>query len=501
MIKTFLPFNCLILLIGNIFGQQFISSDPFNVLKIEQKQFSDSVAISNMMLRPITSGRNTSNWHLLARSEFYYNNNAPNFENMGNRFIGKGGGMFTSINLSYSGKYISFSLEPFYLNSQNKEVMTAGREAMFGRLNDTGYNRSSPYSSIGLRETQLYLHYKHIGVGYSNANMWWGPGLHSTLTMTNNTTGFPHLMIGTLNEKRFRNIGVNVRYVFSTLDKTVGDPYFTALVWTLRFYTDPIITIGLSRNYLSGGLPTDRPFTRMDAALIVFEQLLVDTKIREYPPEWDPHDPWDELMSGFFMLDFPLSNLRLYTEFGTNDHRQNFSDLRAQPDHASAYILGMRKYGLFQNDNYVAGFEYTNLILGKFWENRATPNWYDRDFYDYSSYDGRRWAAHSGSDSDDLYIYFGYQSDKWTFIPALNYERHGVLYTRPAEVKMELRLDFRYTWNDYRFNMFFEREWLEHAGFVPNKWRIGNVIWFGVERDLTALFAKKASNFRKTSTE
>ena len=68
----------LILLIGNIFGQQFIPADPFNVLKIEQRQFSDSTSISSLMLRPIISGRNTSNWRILTRSEFYYNNNAPN---------------------------------------------------------------------------------------------------------------------------------------------------------------------------------------------------------------------------------------------------------------------------------------------------------------------------------------------------------------------------------------------------------------------------------------
>ncbi|SVD66627.1 uncharacterized protein METZ01_LOCUS419481, partial [marine metagenome] len=152
--------NILILLIGNIFGQQFISADPFYILKIEQKQFSDSPAISSLMIRPIISDRNTSNWHILARSEYYYNNNAPNLENMGNRFIGKGAGMFTSINLSYIGKFFSMSIEPFYLTSQNKEVMVVGRNAMFGRLNDAGYNKESPYSSIGLRDTQLYLHYK-----------------------------------------------------------------------------------------------------------------------------------------------------------------------------------------------------------------------------------------------------------------------------------------------------------------------------------------------------
>ena len=153
--------NLLILLIGNIFGQQFIPADPFNILKVEQKQFSDSSAVYSLMLRPMIKIRNTSNWHLLARSEFYYNNNVPNLENMGNRYIGKGVGMFTAINLSYSGKFFSFSFEPFYLTSQNNEVMTVGRDGIFGLLNDAGYNRDMPYSTIGFRETQFYLHHKH----------------------------------------------------------------------------------------------------------------------------------------------------------------------------------------------------------------------------------------------------------------------------------------------------------------------------------------------------
>ena len=287
------------------------------------------------------------------------------------------------------------------------------------------------------------------------------------------------------------------------LDKTKNKPFFTALVLSMRIYTNPVITFGFIRNYLSlKDEDYDASFSYLDAALLVFENLFLDTKIEDYPGDYPfTGDPWDQTMSGFISLEFPESYLKLYVELGTNDHRQNWSDMRAYPDHASASVIGLRKYSLFNNDNILAGIEYTNLILAKTWKFRPTPNWYNKPEYDFSSYDGRRWAAHSGSDSDDLYIYFGYQSDKWTFIPALNYERHGVLYTRPAEVKMEIRLDFRYTYKDYRFNVFFEREWLEHAGFVPNKWRIGNVIWFGVERDLTALFANNASNFRKTATE
>ncbi len=491
MKKIFQLSSLFIFFIEFVYGQQFVLADPYQILNIEKEQFSDSTIISNLLIRPIINSENSRDYNIKARSEFYFNDDAPNFENMGNRFIGKGAGLFTGINISYIGKYMILSLEPFYISNQNKGVMNLGRDNIFGRLNDAGFNIGSPYKSFGLRETQLYLHYKSLAIGYSNANMWWGPGIHSSLTMTNNTTGFPHFMIGTLKEKKINNIGINFRYIFSILDKTIGDPYFTALVWTLRFYTDPIVTIGLSRNYLSGGLPTDRPFTVTDAAFIIFEELLIDTKIKKYPSDWEEHDPWDELMSGFLMLDFPLSKLRLYAEFGTNDHRQNFSDLRAQPDHSSAYVIGMRKYGVFNNKHFLTGLEYTNLILGKFWTYRPTPNWYDKDYYDYSSYDGRRWAAHSGSDSDDLYIYFGYNDDKISIIPAFNYERHGVLYSRPPEVKMEIRLDIRYKWNDYKFNIYFEREWLEHAGFISNEWRNGNVIWFGIERDITNVIFNK----------
>ena len=56
---------------------------------------------------------------------------------------------------------------------------------------------------------------------------------------------------------------------------------------------------------------------------------------------------------------------------------------------------------------------------------------------------------------------------------------------------MELRFDLRYKFNNYQFNVYFEKEWLEHAGFVPNKWRNGTVIWFGIERDLTSLLSNK----------
>ena len=85
------------------------------------------------------------------------------------------------------------------------------------------YFKNEPYRDIGFRESSIFLHHKKFGIGISNSNMWWGPGLHSSLTMTNNTTGFPHLMIGTINEKIIGKIGINLRYYFSQLKKIKGN--------------------------------------------------------------------------------------------------------------------------------------------------------------------------------------------------------------------------------------------------------------------------------------
>ena len=147
-----------------IFAQNIIYADPFKILDIEKNTLEDSTFLSSLTIRPIFG--NDNKWSLFTRSELYFNTNAPNYENMGNKFIGKGLGLFTSINLSYIGKNIIFSFEPYYFTSQNKEIKGINREGIFIKLNDVRDNFDSPYQSLGIRETQLYIHHNNIGIGY-----------------------------------------------------------------------------------------------------------------------------------------------------------------------------------------------------------------------------------------------------------------------------------------------------------------------------------------------
>ena len=162
--KNIFLFSLIIILnTDSILTQNIISADPYNIFEIEKKFIEDdSLFFSNLIIRPIFIYNNFNRWNLSIRAESYFNSNSPNYENMGNKFIGKGIGAFTSINLSYTGKNISFSFEPYFFTSQNKEVNEIYREGIFSRLNDVRDNFGNKYQSLGLRETQLYYIYTII---------------------------------------------------------------------------------------------------------------------------------------------------------------------------------------------------------------------------------------------------------------------------------------------------------------------------------------------------
>ena len=512
-----IAFILLFVLMAFTPAQLYIPADPYNHLFFEEQDFSlDVKKQQELFLRPYYNNLNDSwagNFLLTVRSDFFYNDNAPNLENTSDKWIGKGFSFFSSMKLSYINKILLFSIEPFIFHNQNKGYDEPWRMDKYSRLNDNMAHSDAPYRKSGFREGQIYLHYQGFGFGYSNANMWWGPGIHTSLNMTNNTTGFPHLMIGTLKEQRYKQFGFQLRYIFAEMDeRNITEPYFTALLASMSWHSDPTITLGFSRTYLTGGRRTQEKISRWEAMTIPFESLFLSSKII------DPEDPessldiWDQTLVGYLLLSFPEAKLKLFIEYGRNDHAWDTRDFVRQPDHTSASVIGFRKYGFFGADKFVAGIEYANIIKTKFWTKRKYADWYDRWAYDYSSFDGRHWAAHSGPDSDDLYFYVGYISKNLSIIPSFNYERHGVIdnslpelptetwddeivksnnpYIWP-EAKFEYRLDVRYKYKGFNLNMYYEKEKIVNLEF-REKERKANIFWFGVDYIFDKNFFKNA---------
>ena len=57
---------------------------------------------------------------------------------------------------------------------------------------------TSAYTKIYWGQSSIRLNYKAISFGLSTENLWWGPGIQSSLLMSNTAPGFPHLTLNTL---------------------------------------------------------------------------------------------------------------------------------------------------------------------------------------------------------------------------------------------------------------------------------------------------------------
>jgi hypothetical protein len=165
--------------------------------------------------------------------------------------------------------------------------------------------------------------------------------------------------------------------------------------------------------------------------------------------------------------------LKIFIELGYPNRTYNGNSSETYRDHAIGSNLGFRKYGAFNNSKIMFGAEYTRLVQSIYYNILPTPNWYDNQKYNYSSFNNRRWAAHSGSDSDDLLLFIGYIDKNYSFKYGLNFERHGVTYHFPPEVKFETRITFTYTYNNTFITVNYENEYFEHYGFVD----INRNIW------------------------
>ncbi len=507
-------------------AQVYYEADPFRLLNYEKRYFVSGISPVPLLFRPSfqpMSETQNNRWSLTARAEYFENDNAPNLENSSVRWIGKGVSRFRSLRLSYSGEFLSFSIEPYHFENENLDYDVPVRKGLNSKLNDNRPHSKMPFISSGVKEAQLFIHYRSIGIGTSNANMWWGPGIHSSLQMTSNTVGFNYFSFGTIGEKRISKLGIDLRYLFAPMDYgNSTESYFSALLFQISTYTEPVFRFGFSRSYLSGSgvWGVDWTYISMkDALLLPFEALFLESKQTDPDRPESSVDWWDELLVGYLEASFPHSGLKVFIEYGRDDHAWDWDDFSRQPDHSGAGVFGLRKYGLFDRENLVGGLEYTTLIKSKFWTKRVPGSWYSKDLYAYSSYEGRHWGAHSGTDSDDFYIYFGYMGEKFSIIPAFNYERHGVIDNtalvmekRPylvynpdtgrweaeiveqwrerqvniwPEVKIEFRLDIRYRFKGFDLNLYYEDEFVDNLEFNWGE-RRGEVWWIGIERTINS---------------
>ena len=426
------------LLPSSIFPQTSLNPSPAKTL------INENPSVVTRHASPVTH-----HYFITFSQSLYLNTNLPNLENQNGNYFPKGYGVFSSLLLQYRSSHFTLTAEPRIFDRKQYEISIPHKENEFSVLNDVPL--LDIYKRNRFRNTGLKLHFYGISAGLGNWDQWWGPGIHNSLSLSNNAQGFYHYYIGTDgNQSVGEYVDFSFKYFVSRpMQNLKGDDYFVSS-WFLKAKYK-FLELGLNRNVVSGGYP-DLPWEQQDVLTV-----LIDQNNIKY---------WDTINTYYILANFEESGLKVFLEIGFPNRSYAGQDPEVYSDHAMASNLGLRKQGAFGSENLLFGFEYTRLVQGIYYNILPTPNWYDNIKYNYSSYKGRRWAAHSGSDSDDFLIFVGYKDERKSFIYGLNYERHGVTYHFPPEVKFESRINASYKRGNTQIHIIYENEYFEHYGFV-----------------------------------
>jgi hypothetical protein len=264
-----------------------------------------------------------------------------------------------------------------------------------------GKPNNSSYSKIFLGQSFIKASYGAFSIGVSSQNLWWGPGINSSLLMSNNAPGFLHAFIGTRKPLKTPIGSIEFNLIGAKLNSTSSIGYENNHLrprtfnndW--RFLNAYVISwqpkwvkglfLGMTRSLQQYGEESlNRP-----AGFISKYLPVIGLPIQKVNYFGDDTLGRDQLASFFLRWVLPKANAEFYIEYGKNDYGVNFRDYINGPSHSSAYTLGFRKL-IKKTDNHYLQLEteFTQMSQTQDYLVRDAGNWYEHSQLDqgYTNY-------------------------------------------------------------------------------------------------------------------
>jgi len=250
------------------------------------------------------------------------------------------------------------------------------------------YSSSDP-GDIDLIEAYGKLSFGNLEVEVGKDSLWWGPGYHGSILMSNNTEPFKMIKISNprpiLLPWIFRRLGPFKAVWFLTeleTGRTIPEAKLTGL--RLNFKPNPAFEFGLSRAIMFGGSGRPR------------------VGLKDYFSMWrpGPEQPGTNQLAGFdasvlISLDgkIPAKSIKLYTEFIGEDEAGGLPAKWGR-------LFGMQLNDIFRTGKTDLRIEYANNHVSGY------PNvFYVHSVYGSGyTYKGRIIGHHMGTDTRDLFI-------------------------------------------------------------------------------------------------
>jgi hypothetical protein len=269
-------------------------------------------------------------------------------EEDGAMWQGKGLNGAASVGLSRTWGRLQADIRPIFVFSQNLRFSalvrpsseTDFRNEDWPNMIDLPFRYGDrPFAQAFFGESKVQLNSKLVSGGISTASQRWGPARHYPLLVSSDGPGYPrmfvesrdistvlgdftsHWQVGFLEASHWSGLTVGQR-------SRVSSAFLGA--YTPRWI--PALTVGGARFFHVRREPGT---LNLRHALLPFTGVLktnsVDASVGGF----------NQLASAMFSLS-PGAGVEVYGEFLRDDHNSDLRDLIGEPDHASAYVLGMR---------------------------------------------------------------------------------------------------------------------------------------------------------------
>jgi hypothetical protein len=341
---------------------------------------SNSYTIRNSS---VTFNSNAKSWkkvfvnHFSAMSVMQENSNLPFGFNDGSMIPSVGKQHYYNFQVGVQWGNFTLQFAPEKVNAENFEVQGLGND-FDGTANGNPGNFWRRYYEISeniieapnthfisksdenfIGQTSIKYHTKNISFGISNENLWWGPGIHYSLVLTNNAPGFLHYTINT--NKPINTIlgNVEAQFIGGSLQngflkpsennnpnaaqwytpKDSNERYITGMILTLNPKWTKNLFIGISN--MAYIYQRDMNGLEDATALSNFSKY---TSLKKRPA----------LGSIFLRYALPKDHAEVYFEYGRNDRGATPINI-LYDSVATGYVAGVRKlFPLSNNPKYGA---------------------------------------------------------------------------------------------------------------------------------------------------
>jgi hypothetical protein len=397
--SLFLPLSIFFL---SVKGQHVQVGSPLDLIMRESQLSDTSKHLPSLFIRPIALKKTDSGFNLLLPKEvsqdllpgslrlqplqldFSFNSFRPYGWNNGSMIMSKGVQSRISTGVLYTSKLFELNFQPEFVSAANRHYLTS---ELYGAA------PHGPYNKMFLGQSYAEIKMGKLAFGFSNENLWLGPGLNSALIISNNAPGFGHMYFGTKSPIRSPVGDFELKLIAAGLDQdsllsseayhhqsvkfSRRWRYFSGVTLSYQPRFIPGLYVGFNRMIQFYNDKNDTSavsfFNRYVPAASAFFKKKIYTQLDAQGQD----DAQDQVASVFMRFLMPKEKFEIYFEYGYNDFKANLRDFIQDVQHSTAFVLGFKK--LFPSRNHytysIAG-EIVQMSQSNTYLVRNAANWY-----------------------------------------------------------------------------------------------------------------------------